>query len=94
MTGRFESLLAEPPVREPPPPIVRPMPAGFRAEDFTGAPEPGFLPIQEAAAAMKLPVDEVARYAHAGQLDWRPGRDGLEVRPAVLAVVGVVDRRT
>lgn len=69
------------------------MPAGFRAEDFAGAPEPGFLPIRDAARRMRLTVEEVVRYARAGWLDARPGRDGLEVRPAVVSIVHVADRR-
>ena len=69
------------------------MPAGFRAEDYAGAPEPGFLPVRDAARRMRLSVDETVRYARAGCLDSRHGPNGLEVRPAVVSIVRVAERR-
>lgn len=71
------------------------MPVGFRAADFAGVPrDESHVPLTEAAARMDVPRATVLALVEDGTLDAVGStRGSLRVRPAIVSVLRVVDRR-
>lgn len=73
------------------PPLLRPMPRGFRAEDFLAEGFDGYLSLTEAAAEMSMTEVEVVEMVARGQLEAHRDGGTLLVRPAIVSFLGVHD---
>ncbi len=70
------------------------MPPGWTAEAALGLPElDGYLPAHEAADEMGVTEAELAIMVRTGKLEARDDGVQLFVRPALVSVLGVRDRR-
>jgi len=75
-------------------PPIKPMPRGYRAEDYTGEAElEGFLPSWLAAEEQGVDEGELVRQARRGLLECKHVGSVLYVRPAIVTVLGVRDHR-
>lgn len=63
-------------------------PAGWRAEDFTGAGD-GFVPIANAAATLGLSEGETLEMCMRGLLEAEERGGSVHVRPAIVSVLAV-----
>ncbi len=69
---------------------IKPMPRGYRAEDFSGeANLEGFFPSWQAAEEQGVDESELLRQVRRGLLECQVVGTVLYVRPAIVTVLGV-----